>query len=288
MARIRSVHPGFFTDDAFVSCSVLARLLFIGVLTESDDQGVFEWNPVKLKMRLLGADACDVAELLGELLAVNAVHPFEADGRRYGAVRNFRRWQRPKKPNHVHPLPDHLRTYVALPPAVPHEVPSECPPEPEPVLEKGGPAAQVPLAGPPEVPPCFPTEPEPAPGTGERLAQMEEGGGRRDTSSSLRSESSAQRAPGDLEMPPLPICADRNPDFSKVIWGSGLPYMMQATGRTEAQVRRVLGRWIASGGEKEVKRLLGEAQAKTIVDPIAWIEERLKPEPESGWKPLPV
>ena len=31
MARIRSIHPGIWTDEAFVELSALARLLYIGL-----------------------------------------------------------------------------------------------------------------------------------------------------------------------------------------------------------------------------------------------------------------
>jgi hypothetical protein len=33
MPRIRSVHPGLFTDEAFVTVSMAARVLLIGVWT---------------------------------------------------------------------------------------------------------------------------------------------------------------------------------------------------------------------------------------------------------------
>jgi hypothetical protein len=49
MSRIRSIHPGFFADETFVMLSPLARLFWIGLLTEADDQGIFEWKPVTLK-----------------------------------------------------------------------------------------------------------------------------------------------------------------------------------------------------------------------------------------------
>jgi hypothetical protein len=114
MARIRSVHPGLFTDEAFVSCSPLARLLVIGLWTEADDQGLFEWKPVTIKMRLLPVDNADVPALLAELSDGNLIKSFSAAGREYGAIRNFRKYQRPKKPNTTHPLPDEFRTYVAL------------------------------------------------------------------------------------------------------------------------------------------------------------------------------
>ncbi|MBN9472283.1 MAG: hypothetical protein J0J10_26330 [Bosea sp.] len=116
MARIRSIHPGLFTDEGFVSCSPLARLLILGLWTEADDQGVFEWKPVTLKMRLLPADGADVTALLSELAEHNICRRFEADGKAFGAIRNFRKYQRPKYPTAVHPLPDDIASYVAIPP----------------------------------------------------------------------------------------------------------------------------------------------------------------------------
>lgn len=114
MARIRSVHPGLFTDEAFVALSPLARLLVIGIWTECDDQGAFEWKPVTLKMRLLPVDNADVSALLAECEAANVVRRYTVGNREYGVVRNFRKYQRPKKPNSVHPIPDEFRTYVGL------------------------------------------------------------------------------------------------------------------------------------------------------------------------------
>jgi hypothetical protein len=68
MARIRSVHPGLFTDEAFVQLSPSAQIFWIGLLTESDDHGVFEWKPVTLKMRLLPLCDGSVEPLLQELV----------------------------------------------------------------------------------------------------------------------------------------------------------------------------------------------------------------------------
>jgi len=112
MARIRSVHPGLFTDEAFVSVSMTARVLLPGIWTEADDHGVFEWKPLTIKMKIFPADNVDVEALLGELVAADAVKRFSHDGKDYGAVRNFNKYQRPKKPAYRHPLPDELRTYV--------------------------------------------------------------------------------------------------------------------------------------------------------------------------------
>jgi len=117
MARIRSVHPGFFTDEQLVSCSPMARLLVIGLWTEADDHGVFEWKPVSLKMRLFPVDAVDLAALLAELASQDVIRPFQADGGRpYGAIRNFRKYQRPKSPRVAYPLPTELHSYVGATP----------------------------------------------------------------------------------------------------------------------------------------------------------------------------
>lgn len=114
MPRIRSVHPGLFTDEAFVELSEAAQIFYVGVLTQCDDFGVFEWKPLQLRMRLRPTKDGAVDVLLEELAMVNMVCRYEIDGRQYGAVRNFCRYQRPKKPKSSAPLPDEYRTYVAL------------------------------------------------------------------------------------------------------------------------------------------------------------------------------
>jgi hypothetical protein len=112
MARIRSLHPGWFTDEAWVSVSAHARLLGIGIWTESDDCGAFEWKPLTLKMRLFPADGVDIGALLAELETADLIRRYEHGGRQFGAVRNFMRFQRPKKPKSVHFMPVEFRTYV--------------------------------------------------------------------------------------------------------------------------------------------------------------------------------
>lgn len=116
MARIRSVHPSLFTDEAWVSCSPLARILYIGLWTDADDQGLFEWKPLQLKMRLLPGDGADATALLNELADVDLVQSYEADGKRFGAIKDFRKFQRPQKPNAIHPIIEKIGEYVGLSP----------------------------------------------------------------------------------------------------------------------------------------------------------------------------
>jgi hypothetical protein len=116
MPRIRSIHPGFWTDEAVVSVSRDARLFFIGIWNQCDDKGVFEWKPVSLRMRVFPAEQIDVVLLLTELERADLIRAFEADGRRFGVVRNFVIFQRPKKPNDLYPLSPELWLYSGLGP----------------------------------------------------------------------------------------------------------------------------------------------------------------------------
>jgi hypothetical protein len=116
MPRIRSVHPGFWTDEAVVSVSRDARLFFIGLWNQCDDKGVFEWKPVSLRMRIFPADPINVVTLLNELERADLIRAYEVDDRRYGVVRNFARFQRPKRPNNIYPLQLNLRLFSGLAP----------------------------------------------------------------------------------------------------------------------------------------------------------------------------
>ncbi|GAA4475534.1 hypothetical protein [Gluconacetobacter asukensis] len=112
MARIRTIHPGLYTDEAFATLSMAARVLIIGIWSHADDGGGFEWKPLTLKMRVFPADMLDVTPLLEELVQNDIVMKYDVDGKTYGAVRNFGKWQRPKKPSRFVPMPEHVRNYA--------------------------------------------------------------------------------------------------------------------------------------------------------------------------------
>lgn len=146
MSRIRSIHPGLWTDVEFVGLSAFARLLYIGIWNECDDKGIFLWSPLHLKMRILPADNLDASALLEEIEAAGNVRRYDVGGKTYGAVKNFAKFQRPKKPNDIHPAPVAILAYAG------HDT--------ETAPDEGD-----------EVRNQFPT-------SGEKSPQMEEGGGK--------------------------------------------------------------------------------------------------------------
>jgi hypothetical protein len=114
MSRIRSIHPGLWTDEAFVGLSAMSRLFLMGLWNECDDMGSFAWSPLGLKMKILPADAVDAKEMLSEIQAAGIIIQYEVAGKHYGAVRNFCQYQRPKKPNSSYPQTEEIKAWVNL------------------------------------------------------------------------------------------------------------------------------------------------------------------------------
>lgn len=117
MSRIRSIHPGLWTDEQFVSLSAYARLLFMGMWNECDDKGTFPWSPLQMKMRILPADNVDAASLMAELEAAGCIMKYEIAGKPFGAVRNFAKFQRPKTPNDINPASPEVLVFAGHEPA---------------------------------------------------------------------------------------------------------------------------------------------------------------------------
>lgn len=153
MSRIRSIHPGIYTDEAWASVSIAARWLAKGLCTEADDNGIFEWKPIQIKMRIFPADNVDVGDLLAELHEAGIVFQFHENEKHYGAIKNFKKFQRPRKPKAWFPFPERIQSFVGE-----DTVPQKS--EPQEVKE------------------------ERVPQKSEKSPQMEDGGGKREDGSS--------------------------------------------------------------------------------------------------------
>lgn len=116
MARIRSIHPSQWTDGNFVCMSPLARLLAIALRNEADDNGVFPWQPVNIKLRLLPMDSCNIVELLEEIEAGKILDRYTVDDNEFAIIRAFQRYQSPRKPRFQYPVPAQLPKGFSLHP----------------------------------------------------------------------------------------------------------------------------------------------------------------------------
>lgn len=99
-----------------MAMSMAAKAAWPILWTECDDHGVFEWKPVVLKARIFPADNIDFVDILAEFEQLDCIKRFDVAGRVYGIVRNFGRYQRPKKPNYKYTVPEHLEEYAGFKP----------------------------------------------------------------------------------------------------------------------------------------------------------------------------
>lgn len=103
MARIRTIKPDFWEDEAVAALSPLARLLFIGSWNLADDEGLLRWTPDYLNASLFmydGLSPARVKKLMDEIEALGKVFVYSAGKTRQtlGYVVNFRKHQRINRP----------------------------------------------------------------------------------------------------------------------------------------------------------------------------------------------
>ncbi|GEM_PF-659724 len=102
MARTRMIKPEFWDDEKLAKVSRDARLLFVGLWSNSDDYGVVNGHPARLENRIFPYDEIPLEIFdgwLSELAAIRVIIPFLHNGERYCHVRNFRRHQTINRPS---------------------------------------------------------------------------------------------------------------------------------------------------------------------------------------------
>lgn len=118
MARIRTIKPEFWTSEQELSCSRDARLLFIGLWSFADDNGVNEASYLSAKVRIFPNETCtieDIKRWISELINAGLLKLYEVEGKSYWHVINWKCLQRIDKPNtrNLHPLPPDIETTEA-------------------------------------------------------------------------------------------------------------------------------------------------------------------------------
>ncbi|WP_010598993.1 hypothetical protein [Rickettsiella massiliensis] len=112
MARIRTIKPEFWTSAQVVSCSPIARLLFIGLWSFADDNGVNKACLPSLKMKVFPNDLFttkDIEQWISELINVGLMQLYEAEGNTYWHITGWKRHQRIDRPTTRYPLPPDLQ-----------------------------------------------------------------------------------------------------------------------------------------------------------------------------------
>lgn len=103
MARIRSIKPGFWTDEKLAMLPPFARLTFLGLISAmADDEGRCKGDPRLVRAAIWPLDdevsTAGVSEHLAMLAAAGRIVRYVVDGAAYIEIVNWKRHQRIDKP----------------------------------------------------------------------------------------------------------------------------------------------------------------------------------------------
>lgn len=101
MARKRMIDPGFWTDEKLGTCTRDERLLFMGLISNADDDGRLPGHPALLKSMIFPYDyditPDDVEKWAQSLFQKRLIAIYKANGQTYIWVCNFSKHQSIKK-----------------------------------------------------------------------------------------------------------------------------------------------------------------------------------------------
>jgi hypothetical protein len=129
MPRMRTLKPGFFSNDLLAEVPPLGRLLFQGLWCLADREGRLEDRPKRIKAEILPYDACNLESLLKALEQRGFITRYTSGGVRYIQVSNFSKHQNPhqKEPPSTIPAPEEHSASTVLSPDL-----TDAPPGPAP------------------------------------------------------------------------------------------------------------------------------------------------------------
>ena len=102
MARIRTIKPEFWLDEDLAELPPETRLLAIGLLNHSDDEGYFKANHMIIRAAIFPFtdNSVNVQGMLTELSKIGYLRLFSGvDGKQYGQIVNFLKHQKVNKPS---------------------------------------------------------------------------------------------------------------------------------------------------------------------------------------------
>jgi len=102
MPRYRTIKPEHWSDDALITISLQAELLWIGTWNFSDDEGIFEDDPWLIRSQVFPRRKEirieDITKWLDQLVKARYILPFSYGGKGYYITRSFKAHQRIDKP----------------------------------------------------------------------------------------------------------------------------------------------------------------------------------------------
>lgn len=119
MARRRMIDPNIWHSEDFSKLSMFARLVFIGMFSNADDEGRGRAKPVYLKSVIFPYDedvrVADIDKTLLEIGSKMSVTFYQHDGNAYYSFDNWQKWQRVDKPQESKiPAPESVENHSGV------------------------------------------------------------------------------------------------------------------------------------------------------------------------------
>ena len=143
MARRRMIDPAMWQSEDFSRCSFLARLIFVGLISQADDEGRGKASPAYIKSTLFpyedGIRLIDIEKALSEIgQHLSVTYYSTIDGKQYYSLDSWMDWQTLDKPKpSKFPAPPEKIEVADESPTNPRQVADESPTNPRQVPPEG-------------------------------------------------------------------------------------------------------------------------------------------------------
>lgn len=120
MTRKRMITPSIWEDPEFNALTVKARLAFIGLISNADDDGYLRGDYRSLRRLIFGFDDPDDEEWLAELKKFTSLHFYEKRSESFVHLRNWEKYQNQRSERRqptAYPVCDKCQTSVRQVPA---------------------------------------------------------------------------------------------------------------------------------------------------------------------------
>lgn len=131
MARRRMIDPAMWQSEDFSRCSFLARLIFVGLISQADDEGRGKASPAYIKSTLFpyedGIRLIDIEKALSEIgQHLSVTYYSTIDGKQYYSLDSWMDWQTLDKPKpSKFPAPPEKNEVADESPTNPRQIPPE-------------------------------------------------------------------------------------------------------------------------------------------------------------------
>lgn len=108
--RLRTLKPGFFSNEELADQPFAGRLLFAGLWLIADRAGRLEDRPKRIRGELFRYEDVDIDALLNGLAEAGFIRRYQVEGMRYIEIANFSKHQTPhvKEPASTIPAPPEM------------------------------------------------------------------------------------------------------------------------------------------------------------------------------------